>query len=121
MRRAERRGKMKFSEKTTLAENISSPSGGWVDVAIPDGETLLIGEEWIAKWYEHADDRGGWDVYIFPVYHNGKKAFLERSRWCAREGCSSGNDGKIETILSFCKGIKKAMEKGAVDWMFKKD
>ncbi len=112
---------MNFKEKFTLAENINSPSGGWKDVAIPDEETLLVGEELIANWYEHVDDSGGWDVYIYPAYYNGKKTFLERSRWCPGENYSSGNDGKIEKILSLDEGIDKLKAKGTFDWMFQKN
>jgi hypothetical protein len=112
---------MKFKEKTFLSDEDYGPTGGWTDKGLDEGETLLIGEKCICKWEETIDDRGGYNHFIFPAFYNGKKSFLQRRRWWAGEGYSSGNDGKHEEIIKFEDGVKLLLEHGAYEWMFENE
>lgn len=104
---------MKYQEKTTLDQR------GAIDQDTPiavDG-SLLIGDEWVARFNEGHTHYGYDETKIYPAFHKGERAWVTISIWESSPGYSCSGITN-ETILGFEQGIELLMQKGAFEHLF---
>ncbi|HYU72935.1 MAG TPA: hypothetical protein VEL31_09665 [Ktedonobacteraceae bacterium] len=76
--------------------------------------TLLVGTRPALEFESNYSQYGNDYVKIFPAFHNGQRAWLERAVWCPAYGYSAS--GTQEYILSFEAGMKLFLERGVFEF-----
>ena len=100
-----------YIEETVLAQR--GPVEPSESVEVP---TFLRAKSSVAVWTEGHTDFGCDQVFVFPAWVQGRRAWLIQKQWCAAHGyCACGTS---ESIVGFEEGAKLLLDHGMFNFPF---
>lgn len=107
---------MSFVEKETL--KVNQYPNGYYEKSLNKDESLLVMKTPIFSWIDDENNYGYYRNWLYPAYHNGKKAWLREKDWSHNSPYSA--NGGDESILEFKYGVELLLSHGAYEHLFNK-